>query len=533
MAKVGRNQLCPCGSKKKYKHCCGNHYADFDRVFSRSPFIFDNEADEKIRQNQQGLGKPIISAELQDRRVIAVGDRLYFSKGWKTFPDFLDDYIKDALGADWGNAEIAKPEEDRHQIIKWYQSYCIYQKQTDVPDGQVRSADVNGLIICYLGLAYNLYLLEHNVELQARMITRLKDRSNFQGAFYELIVAGALIRAGYELVLEDEDDRRSKHCEFAAINRSSGKRYSVEAKMRSVNGLLGKTEMDGGSDKKPLGKLITHLHGALSKPSAGMRLLFVDINAPMDPAVSEEVRPAIIDAATKKIIHYEGNPQAPDETAYVFITNVAVHRYLDLPPVFVVAPIGFRIPDFNRPGEYGLAEKYRADQKHKEIFDIADALAASGKFPTTFDGSLPSDNFGNQSQRLRIGQTYHFSDAAPGGLIGTVQSANVIESKKTVYILAKTPNGNCIILSERMSEASFRDYIENKDFYFGEIQRGGKNIKTEYELFCELMGIYADYERGQLAAQLGMSPEDLRIANMTDQQLREFICEQLVVQMAS
>lgn len=22
--KVGRNELCPCGSEKKYKHCCGN-----------------------------------------------------------------------------------------------------------------------------------------------------------------------------------------------------------------------------------------------------------------------------------------------------------------------------------------------------------------------------------------------------------------------------------------------------------------------------------------------------------------------------
>ncbi len=45
----------------------------------------------------------------------------------------------------------------------------------------------------------------------------------------------------------------------------------------------------------------------------------------MDPDISEENRPLIIEAATKKIIYYEGNPQAPESRAYVFVTNVAVH----------------------------------------------------------------------------------------------------------------------------------------------------------------------------------------------------------------
>lgn len=24
--KIGRNESCPCGSNRKYKHCCGVHY---------------------------------------------------------------------------------------------------------------------------------------------------------------------------------------------------------------------------------------------------------------------------------------------------------------------------------------------------------------------------------------------------------------------------------------------------------------------------------------------------------------------------
>jgi hypothetical protein len=58
---------------------------------------------------------------------------------------------------------------------------------------------VTGVVSCYLGLAYSLYLIAHNVELQARMVRRLLDPTQFQGAYYELIVANILIRAGFEL----------------------------------------------------------------------------------------------------------------------------------------------------------------------------------------------------------------------------------------------------------------------------------------------------------------------------------------------
>jgi hypothetical protein len=63
-----------------------------------------------------------------------------------------------------------------------------------------------------------------------RLLGRLKDSANFQGAFYELFVANALIRAGFQLVLEHEGDGTSTHCEFAAVSCETGKRYWVEAK---------------------------------------------------------------------------------------------------------------------------------------------------------------------------------------------------------------------------------------------------------------------------------------------------------------
>ncbi|WP_041768779.1 SEC-C metal-binding domain-containing protein [Pseudovibrio sp. FO-BEG1] len=159
---VRRNQQCPCGSGKRYKHCHGN-LADLSSNPNFVNYIQrrrrEVEADNVQRQNQQGLGRPIIAVQHKDHQIVAVKNELHFSKSWKTFPDFLSDYIKKTIGSEWGNAELAKPENERHQIIKWYQSYCLYQQKAGIANGNIHSTEVTGLVICYLGLAYNLYLL--------------------------------------------------------------------------------------------------------------------------------------------------------------------------------------------------------------------------------------------------------------------------------------------------------------------------------------------------------------------------------------
>jgi hypothetical protein len=126
------------------------------------------------------------------------------------------------------------------------------------------------------------------VELKERLVQRLKIVEQFQGAYYELVVANILIRAGFELTLEDETDGKTKHCEYAAVSKRTGKKYWVEAKMHSVAGLLGKTQRDGTTDMNPLNRLIPQLNDALAKPAADERLIFIDLN-------TEE----IIDAAGK------------------------------------------------------------------------------------------------------------------------------------------------------------------------------------------------------------------------------------------
>ena|ERR1051326_2369324 len=130
--KIGRNQPCPCGSGLKFKRCHGS----LRREPSEGETVRKIEqinADQRIRERQQGLGRPIVASAVGDRQWVAVGRRLMNSSEWKTFADFLGDYIKSVIGSDWGNAEIQKPFAERHVLIQWYDDYCRYQQDVITP----------------------------------------------------------------------------------------------------------------------------------------------------------------------------------------------------------------------------------------------------------------------------------------------------------------------------------------------------------------------------------------------------------------
>ena len=355
-----------------------------------------------------------------------------------------------------------------------------YQRTFIHTPGVVGTGDVTGVVACYLGLAYSLYLLDHNVELQARLVRRLKNVGNFQGAYYELMVANALIRAGFTLTLEDETDPNSKHCEFAAISCHTGRRYWVEAKMRSIAGLLGKTRQDGGPDGKPLSQLIPHLNAALAKPAADERLIFIDLNAAPQ---TDNSKPVWIEQAATRLEQYEARELADGVTAYLMVTNMPFHRELDRPVVTAICPFGIGLPDFNRPGYYRLAASYRRRQRHIDAHKIAEALAAYPQLPSTFDGRLPSEAFGRGRERIAIGQTYFFDSIGYKGMAATVTSACVDEPNKRVVVAVTAEDGRGFTLSEPMTEEQLAEYKTCPETYFGKIVPVSKKATTPYELF--------------------------------------------------
>jgi hypothetical protein len=234
-----RNAACACGSGVKFKHCCGALSPSMSRTFQ--PVTFPPEAMSLLAEHERRLGhaRPIVSLDSNGYKLVAVGSTLHWSRTWKTFPDFLGDYIKKALGPSWGTAEIKKPFEERHPILQWYEHVCLLQNTTIQQPGEVAEAEMTGPVFAYLHLAYALYLLRDNSLLEDRLLARLRNCDQFQGALYETSIAAAFVRAGFGITLENETDSTESHCEFTVSHLSTGSKFSVEAKSRHRPGVLG------------------------------------------------------------------------------------------------------------------------------------------------------------------------------------------------------------------------------------------------------------------------------------------------------
>lgn len=487
-------------------------------------------AQEITRQQQQGLGRPIISCEFQGYRMVAVGGVLSYSKKWKTFHDFLFHYIQHVIGPDWGADEIAKPIEQRHPILQWYDEICRYQKETLQEHGRVTSVAAIGVVEAYLHLAYNLYLIAHNTinnkfndRLQKRLIDRLKDEEAFPGAYHECYVFALLVRAGFEVEFENETDGSSKHCDFTVTCKKSDKKYSVEAKAIRREGAYGAKK---NTAKGSLTKSIRNqLYDALEKPSKYPRLIFIETNLP-DIVKSKEGQ--WMDTAVKAVVGAEaltikGHPTEP---AYVALTNHPHHYHLQAENFGRSAVFtGYKIDDFGHGKEFRqLRDMYYAKQKHIDVHRIIDSVKDHYDIPATFDGSLPSEAFHGGSQRITIGQRYFFEDVGENGLEATVTSATVNAQEKVFYV--GTDNG--YILTCPISDEELKDYEKHPDTYFGTYHLQGKKTEEPFELFECMLSNYKDTPKDRLLESMKGRPDFDQLKSLDQKELAVICCEGLV-----
>ena len=323
--KIGRNSPCPCNSGKKYKQCCGSRRQPLPTRTASPEATASYQAHmEKMRAEEQAYGhvKPIISADCHGYKYVAVGNELRFSKKWKTFPDFLLGYIKLVLGREWWTAEFDKPENDRHQIIKWAMHLHKYQKLQEPQADGTFAMVTDGISQAYLLLAYDLYILRHHQKLQARVVGRLKHPDQFQGARYELIVTATLIRAGFEIEFEDEDDSTCKHTELVAVHHKLGESIAVEAKSRHRPGVLGQPgePQEAGQLKLGLHRL---LNQASEKPSVHPLVAFVDLNVPPERFGSSEER--FLEEVRGEVVNLVVSSQGIWPYALAVVTNQPLH----------------------------------------------------------------------------------------------------------------------------------------------------------------------------------------------------------------
>jgi hypothetical protein len=496
--KVGRNEPCPCGSGKKYKRCHGasapqptalgeaEMQAELNKLFQR------DQADEMQRQEQQGMGKPIISTIVNAVRSVAVGSRVYSSPGWKSFHDFLHDYIKSLIDQQWANEELKKPVEERHPLFVWYEMTVRHQNQYIRRPGEISAAPMTGACAAYLGLAYNLYLAAHNVEVQQVLLKRLMKKDQFYGAYYEIFVVGLLIRAGFDIEFEDETDSTTSHCELTATYRKTGRKFSVEAKMRGAN----KNSADVGNQ----------LYAALKKKAAHTRVIFIEVNLPDDcddKKAMENLKKALGSIRSREgKLNIAGQPAPP---AYVFVTNNPHDYSLNGPSQTAGLVEGFKIPDFKIEARFAsLHEALKNREKHMEILSLIKIMAQS-QIPSTFDGDNPDLVFGNVTGQLRIGQRYAVPDDEGGEVIGELLQACVMEDKKAAFCVYKLANGQTIFGQDPLSDAEMAAYRRHPDTFFGVVKkgaRGGINDPLEFYDYC--LEIYKNTPKERLLELLGV-----------------------------
>jgi hypothetical protein len=266
-----------------------------------------------------------------DTRFRIVWNVLWTAPQEQTFHEFLDALVIATLGRKWFDEQIQLPLDNQNVIRRWRSSLLsLVDKPANTADGgHIRTGHVEA----YMHFGYDLYWLQILHKLPERLIARLKDRSYFQGARYEILVAAVFARAGFDIQWLDDVVKEGKHCEFIATHKSTGTRLGVETKSRLRSGAL---HFRGQVSPE------THLKGDIfglyetatkQLPTDGTpSFIFIDANWPMSvptgtPAYSnfpvdafpwtKEVR----DGLTSRWNNLDGNTA---ETG-VFVTSLAYY----------------------------------------------------------------------------------------------------------------------------------------------------------------------------------------------------------------
>jgi hypothetical protein len=523
--KIGRNDPCICGSGRKFKHCHGGVQHTLPALLAGDKVekeiieqgrrhLEKRKVQEFQRQRQQGLGRRIISIEHKGYRFVAIGNQLLYGK-WRTFADFLTDYIKQALGREWGNSEIAKPLAERHPLMQWYDKICRLQTAHAKEPGALFSTPVTGAVSAYNRLAYNLYLIAHNgKDIQTRLIARLRNKDNFQGAFFETQVAAWLIKAGFELEFEDESDGTSKHCEFTATYTATGEKYSVEAKSRAIE-----------STNSSRAKVGRKLYESLEKKADHKRLIFLDLNKPLHTQEAAEIA---VDRAERIVSKSEGlkidDELAP--AAYVCITNMNDQYALDSSALATMVSFrGFKIHDFMGVEFPSLREAARARERHRPMFQLFKSIEEHREIPQTFDGELPSEVFvPNLLPRLQVGQFY--TVLGPDGVeVNAKLMQATVGNDKAHCIFHDPATTKSWIGTFDMTPEELADYAKYPETYFGVYERQTRRVETAMEMFDFFVDGFRNTPKERIVELLPNYSDQDGLNAMTQKELVELLAE--------
>lgn len=375
-----RNDPCHCGSGKKYKRCCEEVDQAADAKARREAAAwrqFSNDQMtpeiEQIRRQadarQVGIQRQladeygvlinfVIPTESGVGKVWAIGSRVYTgAPANQTFQEFTLQVLRETLGEEWRAAQEAGGVESKHFLYRCFREYGAWttrlsEQEEPGPDG-VWGGAPNGWVQYLRSVAWDVVSLIHGTvsDLPEPLIARLRDPAAFQGARYELAIAGLFARLNCEVHFLDDDAMRSqKHVEFVARHRPSGQEFAVEAKSRHRPGVInqaGDFQADDPlrGDRRMVRKLFTK---AMEKEVGDLPyFVFIDINAPIDGDADGEPgwQPEVKEWMSRFPVP---TAEQPDKFNGLFVTNFSPQyegddlaqggEWLCVMPMFVVNP---------------------------------------------------------------------------------------------------------------------------------------------------------------------------------------------------
>jgi hypothetical protein len=213
-------------------------------------------------------------------RAVAIWKTVIFRPLTETFHEFLVEIpLKQTFGETWYRGEKAKQESKRHAVICWLESFRLDQakyKPANHQKGEVFGGPASGKTIALIALAHDLYLLQKVDRLPKKLVKRLRNYDEFQGARYEIAIAATFVKCGFQI--EWLTDSGGRHAEFIARNPRNGEELAVETKSRHRRGVLNQPGVQTGTFAADIDQLFIDAIG--QNPNDRPFAIFIDVNVP-------------------------------------------------------------------------------------------------------------------------------------------------------------------------------------------------------------------------------------------------------------
>lgn len=333
MNKIGVNDPCPCGAlrddgkPKKYKKCHGN--SEKTAVPQEVIDYFRNLPREPFERGGFLTGRPFISTEFQGMRMRAMANRVYKRPLEETFHLFILREFFNTLTQEWVEKEEKK--QLPHTIIQWSrETQNLISASDKSSNGEVRGIKLTGKMRSLLAIAYDFYTLEHcNALMPPKLLNRLRDENQFQGARYEIAVAGLVCRSGFEIKWNNDE---GKHCEFIGTHKVTKDKAAFEAKSHHREGVLGR---DGSFNPETARtKIMDHVREAIEQaPMEDIPLVvFDDLNLPLTAGVPLNEKKWFKEVEQNLEKHGFYTKKEYSRCGALMITNFSWHFNYDVPP---------------------------------------------------------------------------------------------------------------------------------------------------------------------------------------------------------